>query len=221
MPKVNEEYINSKKNQILDAAFEVFTQKPVFAVTMQDIINSVGFSQGAIYRYYKDTDDIIIDVYNRSFASIDYKDKLKDILHQEIEPEKVIRQAFLCFAQYIQESSNLFSKIRFELLMLYEAYPKRGQKIQARLKVKESNSFALESAFTYAMKHIQNGYFKPTMPLDKILSFVSASMDGILYNDMRFKNPAVTEQTQTNYDVIGLFDTLCDTVLIMLGGKLK
>lgn len=221
MPKVSEKYVDSKKNQILDAAFEVFTKKPVFAVTMQDIIDSVGFSQGAIYRYYKDIDDIIIAVHNRSFSSIDYKDRLKDVLQQELEPEQVIRQSFLCFAQYIQESSNLFSKVRFELLMLYEAYPKRGQKIQDNLKVKESNNSALEFALSFAMKHIENGYFNPIMPLDKIASFVSVSLDGILYNDMRFKNSADVEQTHKEYDVIGLIDTLCDTVLLMLGGNKK
>ncbi|HCC35559.1 MAG TPA: hypothetical protein DEQ02_07990 [Ruminococcaceae bacterium] len=221
MPKVSEEYIDAKKNEILDAAFEVFTKKPVFAVTMQDIIDNVGFSQGAIYRYYKDIDDIIIAVHNRAFANIDYKDRLKAILKQELEPEQVIRQAFLCFAKYVQESSNLFSKIRFELLMLYEAYPKRGQKIQENLKVKESNNLALEFAVDYAIKYIESGYFKPTIPVEKILSFISVNLDGILYNDMRFKSSAVTDQTQLTHDVVGLFEILSDTVISMLGGKMK
>lgn len=219
MPKVSKEYVSSKKNQILDAAFEVFTKKPIFAVTMQDIIDHVGYSQGAIYRYYNDIDDIIIAVHNRSFSNIDYKDKLKDILQQELMPEQVIRQAFLCFAQYIQDSSSLFSKIRFELLMLYEAYPKRGEKIQNKLNVKKSNNLALEFALSFAMKHIESGYFKPIMPLEKISSFVSVSLDGILLNDMRLKNSTDFEQTQRNYDVKELFDTLCDTVIIMLGGE--
>ncbi len=219
MPKVSKEYLDSKKNQILDAAFEVFMKKPLFAVTMQDIIDHAGFSQGAIYRYFKDIDEIIIDVHNRSFRSIDYKDKLKDILNQELKPEEVIREAFLCLAQYINHSSSLFSKIRFELLMLYEAYPKRGEKIQNGLKVKESNHSALELAFTFAMKHIESGYFKPVMPLYKIASFVSASCDGILLHDMRFKNSVNFNQTKGSQDVIGLFDTLCETVLMMLGGN--
>lgn len=219
MPKVSEEYVDHKKNQILDAAFEVFTRKPVFAVTMQDIIDHVGFSQGAIYRYFKDIDEIIIAVHNRSFSTIDYKDKLNDILNQEFKPEHVIRQAFLCLAQYIKNSSSLFSKIRFELLMLYEAYPKRGEKIQNGLKVKESNNFAIEYALSFAKKHIESGYLKPIMPLDKIVSFVSVSYDGILFNDMRLKNSTNFEQKQVSYDVIDLFDTLCDTVLIMLGGN--
>lgn len=221
MPKVSKEYVDSKKNQILDAAFEVFMKKPLFAVTMQDIIDHAGFSQGAIYRYFKDIDEIIIDVHNRSFLSIDYKEELKDILNQELEPEEVIRQAFLCIAQYINGSSSLFSKIRFELLMLYEAYPKRGEKIQSGLEVKESNHFVLEIALSFAAKHIESGYFKPVMPLYKIASFVSASCDGILFNDMRNKNSINFEQTKGSQDVIGLFVTLCETVLMMLGGNQK
>jgi len=221
VPKVSEEYVESKKNQILDAAFEVFTQKPVFAVTMQDIIDSVGFSQGAIYRYYKDIDDIIIAVHNRSFSSIDYMDKLKDVLQQELEPEQVIRQSFLCFAHYINKSSGLFSKIRLELLMLYQAYPKRGKKIREGLNVKESNNFALESAISFAGEQISAGYFKPIMPLDKIISFISVSCDGILFDDMLIKNTALYEQPPIKVDIMELFNTLCDTVIMMLGGKME
>lgn len=221
LPKVSEKYVDSKKNQILDAAFEVFTRKPIFAVTMQDIIDHIGFSQGAIYRYFKDIDEIIIAVHNRSFSSIDYKDKLKNILDQDFNPEQVIRQAFLCYAQYINDSLGVFNKIRFELLMLYQAYPKRGEKIQSGLKIKESNNLALDYALSFAMKQIQIGYFKPIMALEKILSFITASCDGILFNDMRLKNSADFEQKKEIYDVKELFNTLCDTVIIMLGGQLE
>lgn len=218
MPKVSEKYVNSKKNQILDAALEVFIRKPVFAVTMQDVIDQMGFSQGAIYRYFNDIDDIIIAIHNRSFSNIDYRDKLEAILSQKCPPEEIMRQAFSCLAQYINESSGLFNKIRFELLMLYQAYPKRGKKIQEGLNVKESNSFALESAISFAMKQVEIGYFKPIMPLEKIASFVSFSCDGILFDDMLFKNTALYEQPPIKSDVTELFSTLCDLVIIMLGG---
>ncbi len=219
MPKVSEEYVNSKKNQILDATFKVFTKKPIFAVTMQDVIDQVGFSQGAIYRYFNDIDDIIIAVHNRSFSNIDYRDKLEAIFCQESQPEEVMRQAFLCLAQYINESSGLFNKIRFELLMLYQAYPERGKKIQEGLNIKESNRFALESAIAFAMKQVETGYFKPIMPLEKIASFISASCDGILFDDMLFKNTALYEQPPIKSNVTELFSTLCDLVIIMLGGN--
>ena len=84
--------------------------------------------------------------------------------------------------------------------------------------MKESNDLALDLALSFAVKHIKNGYFNPIMPLEKILSFVSVSLDGILLNDMRSKNSAV-KQAQKNENIIELFDTLCNTVIIMLGGQ--
>ena len=54
MPKVTEEYIKNKKKMIVRAAYDLCIQKTVSTVTMQDIIDATGFSQGGIYRFYKD-----------------------------------------------------------------------------------------------------------------------------------------------------------------------
>ena len=154
MPKVNQDYVSQKKNQILDAALLVYEEKPVFAVTMQDIINRVGFSQGAIYRYFRDVDDILVAVYNRFFLSIDFSDKLGGILNSPASPEQILRNLFSCFAEYINETIKGYSKIRFELLMLYIAYPGRGVKIKSALKMKQSNNLALEMAFSFITEQV-------------------------------------------------------------------
>ena len=75
MPKVTEEYIQNKKNKIIDAAYKLCLRQTVSTVTMQDIINETGLSQGGIYRFYKDIDDIFSDMilYLRQKESI--KDK--------------------------------------------------------------------------------------------------------------------------------------------------
>ena len=51
MPKVNEAYISEKKQVILDATFRICMRKPVYQVTMKDVIKETGMSQGGIYRY--------------------------------------------------------------------------------------------------------------------------------------------------------------------------
>ena len=62
MPKVTEEYIINKKKKIVSAAYELCIKKTVSTVTMQDIINETGLSQGGIYRFYKDIDEILGDM---------------------------------------------------------------------------------------------------------------------------------------------------------------
>ena len=58
MPKVTEEYIENKKKRIIEAAYALCLRKTVSTVTMQDIINETGLSQGGIYRFYHDIDEI-------------------------------------------------------------------------------------------------------------------------------------------------------------------
>ena len=60
MPKVTEEYIQNKKQKIIDSAYGLCLQKTLSTVTMQDIIDATGFSQGGIYRFYKDIDEIFL-----------------------------------------------------------------------------------------------------------------------------------------------------------------
>ena len=62
MPKVTQEYIENKKKFIADAAYRVCLRKPVEMVTMMDVIEETGLSQGGIYRFYKDLDNILSDV---------------------------------------------------------------------------------------------------------------------------------------------------------------
>ena len=48
MPKVKNEYLENKRNQILDAAFAVSKRKPAFDITMTDIVSQTGMSQGGV-----------------------------------------------------------------------------------------------------------------------------------------------------------------------------
>lgn len=47
MPKVKNEYLENKRNEILDAAFAVCKRKPAYDITMTDIVSETGMSQGA------------------------------------------------------------------------------------------------------------------------------------------------------------------------------
>lgn len=52
MPKVTTKYLTDRKDFILECTNEVLKEKPLYQITMRDIIKKAGFSQGAIYRYY-------------------------------------------------------------------------------------------------------------------------------------------------------------------------
>jgi AcrR family transcriptional regulator len=62
-PDVSEE----RKNQILDAATQVFMQKGFDKARMDDIVDETGLSKGTLYWYFKSKYDIIISILDRLF----------------------------------------------------------------------------------------------------------------------------------------------------------
>jgi len=65
-PNVSEE----RKNQILNAAEQVFTKKGIDEARMDDIAETTGLSKGTIYLYFKSKDELTISILNRIFANI-------------------------------------------------------------------------------------------------------------------------------------------------------
>jgi AcrR family transcriptional regulator len=53
-----EQYLEERRNQILDAAIEVFGNKGLDVATVDEIAQTVGISKGTIYLYFKSKDEI-------------------------------------------------------------------------------------------------------------------------------------------------------------------
>ena len=62
-PDVSEE----RKDQIMNAAEEVFTQKGLDNARMEDIAEETGLSKGTLYLYFKSKDDLIAAILDRIF----------------------------------------------------------------------------------------------------------------------------------------------------------
>ena len=62
-PDVSDE----RKDQIMNAAEEVFAQKGFDEARMDDIAEETGLSKGTLYLYYKSKDDLIIAILDRIF----------------------------------------------------------------------------------------------------------------------------------------------------------
>ena len=59
MPKVDDEHKESRKEQILRAAFDCFGSKGFHQTSMRDICEKADLSAGAVYNYFDGKDDII------------------------------------------------------------------------------------------------------------------------------------------------------------------
>ncbi|MET0419467.1 MAG: TetR/AcrR family transcriptional regulator [Actinoplanes sp.] len=59
MPRVSEEHLTARREQILTAARACFLRKGLHNTSMQDLIQEAGLSVGAVYRYFKSKNEII------------------------------------------------------------------------------------------------------------------------------------------------------------------
>jgi TetR/AcrR family transcriptional regulator, transcriptional repressor of aconitase len=62
MPKVDQEHLDARRKQIVDAARERFTAHGFAGTSMADLVAESGLSTGAIYRYFKGKDEIVVAV---------------------------------------------------------------------------------------------------------------------------------------------------------------
>ncbi|MEU0540244.1 TetR/AcrR family transcriptional regulator [Nocardia sp. NPDC005978] len=84
MPRVSEEHLERRRQQILDAAQTCFARKGLHTTTMQDVFAESGLSAGAVYRYFKSKDDIIAALTTE--ATVDLRAALSEAVYSDPLP---------------------------------------------------------------------------------------------------------------------------------------
>ncbi|MCH7594434.1 MAG: TetR/AcrR family transcriptional regulator [Chloroflexi bacterium] len=65
-PKVSEQHLEDRRNQIVDAAVRRFSRDGFHQTTMDDICAEAEMSKGALYGYFGSKEDIVAAMYERS-----------------------------------------------------------------------------------------------------------------------------------------------------------
>jgi len=219
MPKVSHEYVIRKKNAILEAALSVCAVKPIYEITMRDIIRASGVSQGGIYRYYSDLDEILVAIINQANANADYKQAVDEIIESSDAPKKTIEKLFTFLGQYINENISTVGKIQFELTILFANNPERQMKILPNITENESGQYLVERIFNTIHEGISLGIFQPEVPLNHLFTFIMTSIDGIVRDVVLQKCYGMFQNEQILFDEIRLMETLCKSVQSLLGCK--
>ncbi|WP_282786069.1 TetR/AcrR family transcriptional regulator [Nocardia sp. CC201C] len=84
MPRVSEEHLERRRQQILEAAQTCFARKGLHTATMQDVFAEAGLSAGAVYRYFKSKDDIVAALIYQ--ASSGLRESLTAAVHRDPLP---------------------------------------------------------------------------------------------------------------------------------------
>jgi len=210
-------YFEQKRRQILDAAFAVCMRKPMHEVSMRDIIAEVQFSQGNIYRYYANLDEILIDLINQRSVCYDAKAEIDIAISLEQAPERTLGMLFDVWEKVILDNILGVGKIFYEMCAVYVNDPERLMHFVSKSSTARDEAYLKEQGFSFVTQQVMGGYFQPKLPLEDIFSFLGTSFDGIVrdliigthYNVPMFPH----------FDKGKLVRSLCTAFVLLLGGN--
>ncbi len=70
MPRVSQQHLDDRRQQILDAATRCFTRNGFHATSMQDVLSEANLSAGAVYRYFRGKDEIIAAIATTNMGAV-------------------------------------------------------------------------------------------------------------------------------------------------------
>lgn len=213
MPKVNDEYIYKKKEQILNSLETVFQRKSLVDINMMDIIKEAGLSKGGIYRYYKDVDEIIIeminDITNKYYLKNNFVQK---IAYNSVDENNII-EIFKVLGTNIENSVSTLGKIQFELTILQVSNPERAEKILSGLTEYNNGRNLIGKLHFQIEKGIEIGLYKPSIKLEEIYDYIKVNIEGIVKVVVFEK---CYEHKEKIIDVKKMMNMLASTVVNML-----
>ena len=210
MPKVTDEYLAGKRNFILECTNEILKEKPLYQVTMRDIIKKAGFSQGAIYRYYANIDEIYVDLINKNPISNLLEQRIDYLVSSEQTIQSVVSDCIVSIGEYIEELlKSIGGKTCFELLVTYAYDAEKRNEIFPKLQFKQSLEYAQNKIVEYLMQKMQEGVLQTSISVDSLIMFTGISIDGIMQS-------VAMNTDKTLIDVPEMFQTLAKALISFL-----
>ncbi len=135
--------MSNRKDKILETATILFNEKGCMNTSTRHIAESLGISVGNLYYYFKNKEDIIIDIYENYMNSISsYLTSIKDDVDSPFDYHALFSSQM--------EFEKKCAFLRLEISNLYKTYPKVKETIEKRVieKAKE-----LKSLFLHQIKY--------------------------------------------------------------------
>lgn len=181
MPKVTDEYIQYKKAQIVDAAYRLCLKKTVSTVTMQDVINETGLSQGGIYRFYKDIDEILAAMIDRLRKESGFIARL-DKTFQEITGKPVQEMVYSLFrtlGEAMEQNLMSLEKIDFEMNILAINTPARINHIMSYTKEGSNKEYLQRKTSEFFFNVIQEKQLRMRISPEELVKYIASAYNGI------------------------------------------
>ena len=219
MPKVTEEYFIKKKALITQAAYNVCLRKPVEMVTMSDVIEESGLSQGGIYRFYQDLDEILSDMITKMRSDYNIIDEVEKLTVDENASFAQVTHRICDILASVMEQHLLdIQKINFDLTVMAINEPERAEKIMGGIKGRGNLEYLSTKLMPKLAKACEEEKLKPEARPEDIFNFISAAYGGIEMSCI--VSACYRKDINGNrYMPKPLFDTLATTIILLFGGE--
>ena len=218
MPKVTQEYFDNKRRKIVEACYQVCLRKPVEMVTISDVIAETGLSQGGIYRFYKDLDEVLSDMISNMRRDYDITGALDAVVaDKEASFEVITRRICRVLGEAMEAHLMDIQKINFDLTVLAINEPERADKIIRNTKGKGNMDHMARVIFPYLFEACAAHKLTPKHDPMELYQFISSAYVGIETNCILTacygKAPMQSETRPKD-----MFDILATTIILLFGG---
>ena len=173
MPKIVDK--ESKKNEIMQAAMQVFARKGVVKTKMIDIAEEAAIGKGTIYEYYRSKDDIFADVFHFFFLNMERS--MQEGIKTISDPVKKLKYIIDFSILNLFQSDQKFMRIMMDFWA--EGIRNKDEKI---LQIMDLNEIYLSyrSLFSDILQDgINKGIFRK-IDTHSVASILIGALDGIM-----------------------------------------
>lgn len=182
MPRVSQQYLEEKKNMIMDATLELVKEIPLYKLTMSDIIRKLECSQGMIYRYFQGVDEIYVCLMNREIQDIELKKHIDEIIESDRTDKDKLDALFQELGSYTLEVLNrIGGKFLYELQVRYVFDMEKKELWLPQLLIKQNFMYFQQKCVEYVVMRVQQGVFHLRVPIEDLVLYAGVNIDGILY----------------------------------------
>ncbi len=166
-PNVSEQ----RKNQILDAAMQVFARLGFHKARMDDVAREAGVSKGLLYWYYKNKDALIAAILDRLFS------QEMGHLRQALVAPGPVSERLLALGG---ETARHVLRLKFLAPIAFEFYALAGRNAHVRSALQRYYAQYRQNLTQLIEEGIASGEFRPDTQAETVAQTIIALFEGLI-----------------------------------------
>lgn len=166
-----EEVKAEKREYIINAALEVFTQYGYDKASTSDIAKRAGIAKGSVFNYFGDKETLYIYLYDYSEERV--KSYLLDKMnfsHPDI---------FYCIESYIPLLGQLLEQFPHMLAFIMKA--KKEENLKIRDIILKKKAVMLEDFYSLISKDLDKNLFREGVDVDRAVDIILTTIENLLH----------------------------------------